>query len=164
MAVVWIMSCKKVFQVIACLSVLLLFVGCASVPEQRVEGYPPVVDYALSLQGAPYRYGKASPEEGFDCSGFIQHVYAQQGVLLPRTVSEMATMLPAIPKSHLSAGDLVIFDTIRNKASHVGLYMQDRKFIHAPSSRAGKVQVSSLDNQYWRRHFMGVRRPVVTAD
>ncbi|NOT86117.1 MAG: C40 family peptidase [Methylococcaceae bacterium] len=138
----------------------MLLVGCASTPPvPEVKRYPPVVTYALSLQGAPYRWGKASPEEGFDCSGFVQHVYAQQGIRIPRTVSEMAVALPQVSKSDLHAGDLVLFNTVRNKASHVGLYIQDRKFIHAPSSRAGKVQISSLENQYWRQRFIGVRRP-----
>lgn len=140
--------------------IILSVVGCASVPEsQETKHYLPVVNYALSLQGAPYRYGKASPEEGFDCSGFVQHVYGKQGIRLPRTVREMAASLPSAPKNDLHAGDLVLFDTIRNKASHVGLYIQDSQFIHAPSSRVGKVQISSLENQYWRNHFIGVRRP-----
>lgn len=145
------------------LTIIFLMAGCASVPEQATN-YPPVVNYALSLEGAPYRYGKASPEEGFDCSGFVQHVYAKQGVMLPRTVREMAVALPPVAKNDLHAGDLVFFDTIRNKASHVGLYMQNDQFIHAPSSRAGSVQISSLNNVYWRKHFIGVRRPVMPDD
>ncbi|MEQ1637246.1 MAG: C40 family peptidase [Methylococcales bacterium] len=146
--------------------VIMLLVGCASTPviDREVKAYPPVITYALSLQGVPYRWGKASPEEGFDCSGFVQHVYKKQGVFLPRTVGEMAATLPQVPKSQLHAGDLVIFNTIRNKASHVGLYIEDRKFIHAPSSRAGKVQVSSLENKYWSKRFIGVRRPTVLED
>lgn len=136
---------------------IALLTGCASIPD--VQEPPSVVSYALSLQGAPYRYGKASPEEGFDCSGFVQYVYAEQGVRLPRTVSEMVAALPPVSKNDLQAGDLVFFNTVRNKASHVGLYIQDNKFIHAPSSRAGKVQISSLDNQYWSQRFSGVRRP-----
>lgn len=155
---VWILRLNLVAMV-------LLFAGCASTPEvKESRNYPPVVNYALSLQGAPYRYGKASPEEGFDCSGFVQHVYAKHGIRLPRTVSEMADALPTASMDDLHAGDLVFFDTIRNKASHVGLYMQDRQFIHAPSSRAGKVQISSLENQYWRKHFIGVRRPLAQND
>lgn len=145
------------------LIMIAFMVGCASVPEKNTQ-YPPVVDYALSLEGAPYRYGKASPDEGFDCSGFVQHVYAKHGVMLPRTVREMAVALPEVSKSDLHAGDLVFFDTIRNKASHVGLYMQDAQFIHAPSSRAGSVQISSLNNVYWRKHFIGVRRPMMRDD
>ncbi len=143
---------------VALLGMIMLLVGCASVPE--VKNYPPVVSYALSLQGAPYRYGKASPEEGFDCSGFVQHVYAEQGIALPRTVSEMAALLPPVSKRDVHAGDLVFFNTSRTNASHVGLYIQDNKFIHAPSSRTGKVQVSSLENSYWSKRFIAVRRPI----
>jgi cell wall-associated NlpC family hydrolase len=135
----------------------LLLNGCASLPETA----PPsnLIDYALSLQGAPYEYGKASPEEGFDCSGFVQHVYATQGVRLPRTVNDMFANLPAVSKSDLQAGDLVFFNIVRNKASHVGLYVQADQFIHAPSSNTGQVQISSLNNPYWRSRFTGVRRP-----
>ena len=145
-----------------CYSQLLLAIfigllsGCASITEKN---YPSAVTYALSLEGAPYRYGKASPEEGFDCSGFVQHVYAYRGIHLPRTVSQMAASLPEVAPDEIIAGDLVFFNTLSNKPSHVGLYIEDNKFIHAPSSRTGKVKISDLDNHYWRKHFSGVRRP-----
>ena len=121
---------------------------------------PPVVDYALSLQGAPYRYGKDSPQEGFDCSGFIKHVYERQGISLPRTTREMARSLPSISIHDLSSGDLVFFNTNGRPFSHVGLYISDNNFIHAPSQRTGRVLVSSLNNQYWRQHLIGARRPI----
>lgn len=136
---------------------VLLLSGCASVTETSAPGN--LIDYALSLQGAPYEYGKASPDEGFDCSGFVQHVYATQGVRLPRTVNDMFASLPAVSKSDLQTGDLVFFNIVRNRASHVGLYVQADKFIHAPSSSTGQVQLSSLNNPYWRTRFSGVRRP-----
>lgn len=144
---------------------VLLLPGCASVPQPQPlppiakRANAPVVDYALTLEGIPYRWGKASPQEGFDCSGFVQHVYKQQGVALPRTVREMAVSLPIVPKNTLSSGDLLFFNTAGDKISHVGLYICDSKFIHAPSQRTGKVTISSLQNPYWRKHFMGVRRP-----
>ncbi len=142
----------------------LLVVGCASTPDEpkpitiRNSGKP-VVAYALSLQGAPYRYGKSSPQEGFDCSGFVRHVYQRQGVILPRTSREMATALPAVPKQYVQSGDLVFFDTNGQDFSHVGIYINQDSFIHAASQRTGKVMVSSLKNDYWQKRFMGVRRP-----
>lgn len=147
-----------------CLTTILTLSGCSNTPEVKpeavvVERNKPLVDYALSLQGTPYRWGKASPQEGFDCSGFVQHVYKRYGVNLPRTVHEMALTLPEVPKSNLSAGDLLIFNTKGNRASHVGLFICDDKFVHAPSKRAGKVMISSLNNKYWRQRFIGVRRP-----
>nr|WP_087147321.1 C40 family peptidase [Crenothrix polyspora] len=143
--------------------VLVLFAGCASSPEIKPQivrsSKSPVIDYALSLQGIPYRYGKSSPEEGFDCSGFVQHVYQHYGVALPRRASDMALALPEIPKYGLSSGDLVFFNTNGRPHSHVGIFIKDDKFIHAPSRRTGKVLVSSLNNRYWQKHFTGVRRP-----
>jgi NlpC/P60 family len=146
--------------------IIVLFTGCSSAPKITPSPtvqptLPPVINYALSLQGMPYRYGKVSPGEGFDCSGFIMHVYKRHGVYMPRTVREMARSLPRIEKNDLQSGDLVFFNTNGNKFSHVGLLVKDDKFVHAPSRRTGRVLVSSLNNSYWRKHFTGARRPRV---
>lgn len=144
---------------------IVLFSGCASVPEKAAEIKPvaqnqsPVITYALSLQGVPYRYGKDSPEEGFDCSGFVKHVYQKQGITLPRTVKAMALSLPQISKNDVHSGDLVFFNTNGNSFSHVGIYVNNDQFVHAPSQRTGRVLVSSLKNRYWQKHYSGVRRP-----
>jgi cell wall-associated NlpC family hydrolase len=138
--------------------VIVLFSGCASVPEIKLTAQP-VSEYALSLQGIPYHYGKDSPAQGFDCSGFVKHVYAQYGVFLPRTAPEMARSLPQIPTNNLHSGDLVFFNTNGIPFSHVGIYVDNDNFVHAPSRRTGKVLVSSLKNPYWRRRFIGARRP-----
>lgn len=146
--------------------IIVLFTGCSSVPKMTPPvakpGLSPVINYALSLQGAPYRYGKASPREGFDCSGFVQHVYERHGVYLPRTARKMASSLPKIEKNDLRSGDLVFFNTDGGRYSHVGLLVKDDDFIHAPSRRTGRVLVSSLNNSYWQKHFTGVRRPGTT--
>ena len=140
---------------------VVLFSGCASVPEIKpaAQGQSPVITYALSLQGTPYRYGKDSPDEGFDCSGFVKHVYEKQGITLPRTVKGMALSLPQIPKNDVLSGDLVFFNTNGNSFSHVGIYVNNDKFVHAPSQRTGRVLVSSLKNHYWHKHYIGARRP-----
>jgi NlpC/P60 family. len=134
--------------------------GCASVPETRpTANYSPMVSYALSLQGVPYHYGKSSPEEGFDCSGFVKHVYERQGISLPRTVQGMAQSLTQVPKNDLHSGDLVFFNTNGKPFSHVGIYVSNDEFVHAPSQRTGKVLVSSLKNRYWGERFSCARRP-----
>ena len=141
-------------------AMIALFSGCASVPEIKpTANYSPMVSYALSLQGAPYRYGKSSPEEGFDCSGFVQHVYGHQGIALPRSAQIMAQTLTQVPKNELHSGDLVFFNTNGKPFSHVGIYVNNDNFIHAPSQRTGKVLVSSLKNKYWGERFSCVRRP-----
>lgn len=143
-------------------AVIALFSGCASAPETKpvvAADRSPVVNYALSLQGAPYRYGKSSPEEGFDCSGFVKHVYERQGIMLPRTVQGMAQSLTEVPKSDIHSGDLVFFNTDGKPFSHVGIYVSNDDFIHAPSRRSGKVMLSSLKNRYWGSRFSCARRP-----
>ncbi|MSP28617.1 MAG: NlpC/P60 family protein [Methylococcales bacterium] len=144
--------------------VMLLLSGCASDSDIAPISYQqqsakPVVTYALSLQGAPYHYGSDNPQDGFDCSGFVYHVYQQQGINLPRTTEDMANQLTPVEKNALHSGDLVFFDTNGKTFSHVGLYINGDHFIHAPSARTGKVLVSSLKNNYWQQHFVGVRRP-----
>jgi len=143
--------------------VVMIVTGCAGTPEikqhARPAAQPRLVGYALSLQGAPYRYGKDTPEEGFDCSGFVRHVYQKQGIALPRTAKDMALALPPIPKDAVHSGDLVFFNTNGKPFSHVGIYVNNDNFIHAPSQRTGRVLVSSLKNDYWHKRFIGVRRP-----
>jgi cell wall-associated NlpC family hydrolase len=145
-----------------CVMLLLaLLAGCSSTPEIKpiVQSQEPLINYALSLQGTPYRWGKETPEEGFDCSGFVRHVYGKHGIRLPRTAYAMATALPSVSKYDLRAGDLVFFNTRGKTYSHVGIFLHDDKFIHAPSSRVGRVLVSSLDSNYWHKHYVGARRP-----
>lgn len=160
--------CKRLIIAFA----MAILVGCAGTVDIKPEPPPPrpvvkqnvnapVVDYALQFQGTPYSYGNASPEKGFDCSGFVQYVYDKNGIHLPRTVKEMsiANVLAPVPNEKIHSGDLVFFNTTGNSISHVGIYMNSMNFIHAPSSRTGKVTVSSLKNNYWRERFVEARRP-----
>ncbi|QJD28603.1 C40 family peptidase [Methylococcus geothermalis] len=139
-----------------------LLSGCASTPEVKqsapAAANGQVVPYALSLQGVPYVWGGASPERGFDCSGFVQHVYQRHGIDLPRTAREMASKLPEVPKNCRLPGDLLFFRTDGRSYSHVGIYIGNESFVHASSSHSG-VKVSSLSKPYWLSRFLGVRRP-----
>ncbi|MDF9392410.1 MULTISPECIES: C40 family peptidase [Methylococcus] len=144
------------------LPLLALLSGCASTPEVKprvpVAANGHVISYALSLQGVPYVWGGASPAQGFDCSGFVQHVYRRHGIDLPRTASEMASKLPEVPKHCRLPGDLLFFRTDGRSYSHVGIYLGNDSFVHASSSHAS-VKVSSLNRPYWLSRFLGVRRP-----
>jgi len=113
---------------------------------------------ALSLQGAPYAWGGATPE-GFDCSGFTHYVYAQHGISLPRTSEHQYRIGAAVASPELQPGDLVFFSTIAPGPSHVGLAIGDDRFVHAPSER-GRVRVESLAARYWQRRYLGARRIV----
>jgi cell wall-associated NlpC family hydrolase len=118
---------------------------------------------AMTLLGVPYKRGGSSAESGFDCSGFVRHLYETSvGRLLPRRADEQAVATDKIDRSELNPGDLVFFNTMRRTFSHVGIYLGDGKFIHAPS--AGKaVRVDDLRAAYWNKRFTGARRVQDTA-
>jgi len=111
---------------------------------------------ALGFRGTPYRNGGSDPE-GFDCSGFTQWVFAQHGVALPRQVEEQFKVGQKIGIDELQPGDLVFFHTESRGASHVGIFVADEQFIHAPSSK-GVVRVEYVSANYWSRRFVGARR------
>lgn len=116
---------------------------------------------AMGFLGVPYRWGGTNAETGFDCSGFVRAMYGQTiGKLLPRRADEQAASTQTIPKSDLKPGDLVFFNTMRRAFSHVGIYVGDGKFIHAPRSGA-TIRVEDMHQSYWSRRFDGARR--VTA-
>ena len=119
-----------------------------------------ITSYALSLIGVDYRFGGNTPDQGLDCSGLIRYVFQQAtGLSLPRSAREQSRVGESISKDNLQPGDLVFFNTRRFQFSHVGLYIGDNRFIHAPS-KGGAVQVVSLDNAYWQKAFNGARRIV----
>ena len=135
------------------LALLLTQAAHADAPSEDVPMY------AVSLVGSPYRIGGTSPETGLDCSGFVGHVFKQTlGVLLPRTSVAISKATRILTQPELQPGDLVFFNTMRSAFSHVGIYLGDNRFVHAASSRTGKVMVSSLTDQYWRDRFDGARR------
>lgn len=113
---------------------------------------------AMSLLGVAYRFGGNSPVSGLDCSGFVRYVFQKSlKVNLPRTAAEMAHIGKAVDKSELVAGDLVFFNTRGFAYSHVGMYMGNGKFIHAP--RTGRnVEVVNLNQSYWQSRWNGARR------
>ncbi len=113
-----------------------------------------IVKIAKQYLGYPYKSGGNTPN-GFDCSGFTQFVYKKAGYVLPRTTSDQYFYLEPIKIPQ--KGDLVFFTIYRNQVSHVGLYIGNFKFIHAP--RTGKsVEIADLRNPYWKKHFVGSRR------
>lgn len=113
---------------------------------------------ALSLTGVKYAYGGKSPETGFDCSGFVRYVFQQAANLtLPHGARAISQLGQTIPVEQLQPGDLVFFNTLHRAFSHVGIYMGDGKFIHAPSSGGG-IHVVNMNDSYWAKRFNGARR------
>jgi len=115
--------------------------------------------HAVLALGANYRYGGSSPETGFDCSGLVTHVFERAwGMVLPRSAHEQAAIGKPVRKlNELEPGDLVFYNTRNSPYSHVGIYVGDGRFIHAP--RPGKrVRAERVDSPYWRSRFNGARR------
>lgn len=114
----------------------------------------------LELVGINYRMGGNDPNSGLDCSSYVQTVFRDAvGLVLPRTAREQAQVGAEVDRTELKPGDLVFFNTMRRTFSHVGIYLGDNYFLHAP--RAGSaVRVESMQSSYWTRRYNGARRVI----
>jgi len=132
----------------------------ADAADRMLQGTREIGLFAMSLVGIDYLYGGESPERGLDCSGLIRYVFQHvTGVTLPRTAQELSRIGKDIRAADLEPGDLVFFNTRRFAFSHVGIYLGNDRFIHAPS-RGGEVGVASLGSAYWQKRYNGARRLV----
>ena len=114
----------------------------------------------LELVGINYRRGGTNPDSGVDCSGFVQIVFRDAvGLLLPRTAREQSQVGNVIDKTDLRPGDLVFFNTMRRAFSHVGIYLGNDQFLHAPRTGA-EVRVEDMNQKYWIKRYNGARRIV----
>jgi len=150
-------------------SMLLLLAACAAPPPFQRE-IPPsaaqtaptdaagaaIARAAQSLIGSPYRYGGAGPD-AFDCSGLVSYVHRQLGVPTPRTAAQQYASARAIPLADLLPGDLVFFRLNDGAVSHVGVYVGDGRFVHAPQS-GDRVREAGLDDEYFRNRYAGAGR------
>lgn len=120
---------------------------------------------AMNFLGVRYKLGGNSIESGFDCSGFTRHIFEMSvGLVLPRRADEQAkdSNLAAVRKDELKPGDLVFFNTMRRTFSHVGIYVGEGKFIHAPRTGSA-VRVEDMRDSYWAKRFTGARRADLKA-
>lgn len=125
-----------------------------TVTDRRTE----LILQALSTLDTPYRSGGTSARSGFDCSGLVLSTYEKSmGLKLPRTAAAQAAATQKITRKELKPGDLVFFNTQRRAFSHVGIYMGEGKFIHAPRTGA-QVRIESMHTNYWQKRFNGARR------
>ncbi|MET0506702.1 MAG: C40 family peptidase [Burkholderiaceae bacterium] len=117
-----------------------------------------VVVRAMALIGVPYHWGGDDPDDGFDCSGLVTHVFREAtGLKLPRTSRLISEHGRQIGRGGLRESDLVFFNTNRRAWSHVGIYVGGNRFVHAPST-GSLVRLDSLDQRYWRDRYNGARR------
>jgi cell wall-associated NlpC family hydrolase len=127
--------------------------------ERYADSAQDLILKALELVGIDYRRGGVNPESGLDCSGFVQVVFREAlGELLPRTAKEQSRVGRQVSdKSELKPGDLVFFNTMRRAFSHVGIYLGNNHFLHAP--RTGKeIRVEDMSKSYWVKRYNGARR------
>jgi cell wall-associated NlpC family hydrolase len=146
---------------------LVLLGGCGSQPTRqappavgspRADAANAVLFRAIALVGTPYRFGGNTPQGGFDCSGLVGYVYRDAaGVQLPRSSAQIAEVGERkLAIDSLQQGDLVFFAD-RRRISHVGIYVGERRFVHAPNS-GGTVRLDSLDGPWWRERFVYGKR------
>lgn len=148
---------------------VLLQAGCAGLPSPMGTGRSyvavaqkekahDVVLYALGLIDTGYRYGGRNPEAGLDCSGMVSHIYEHvTGLQLPHNAAQIARTTRPIDREALKPGDLVFFNTLNRPYSHVGIYIGEDRFVHAPSSASGRVQIARMDNGYFSGRYEGAR-------
>jgi cell wall-associated NlpC family hydrolase len=161
----------------AALLAALLLAACASSGPPRVSGRSgasatgygtptahsaasnEVLMRALGLVGTPYRYGGNTPESGFDCSGLVDFVFLDAaGLRLPRSSRELIDFqAPGVDRDQLQPGDLVFFNPGGGPTSHIGIYVGEGRFVHAPSS-GGTVRLDALQSAYWQRSYQGAKR------
>ena len=166
---------RRPFRALPAAALLLAMLACAmpvvAGEQDRADeaGVAERLIRAFDLLGTPYHRRGASPDTGFDCSGFIGWVFREaHQLVLPRSAREMFALGSAraaeVARDALEPGDLVFFRIGRlgKVIDHVGMYVGDGRFIHAPAS-GGQVRIDPLDQAYWTRHFAGARRILGTA-
>ena len=157
------MRCKLLYSIVLCTTIT----GCASlapgpaetpaVPAPSAQRSEALLQALLAL-GVDYRYGGTSPVTGFDCSGLVAHVYREAwGIRLPHSTQAQSKAGAPVSLAELQPGDLLFYDTQQKPYSHVGIYMGDGKFVHAPKSGA-RVRVESIQSRYWASRFNGAVR------
>lgn len=140
---------------------VLAIAACSSNPPASSSGKLPgagqrAAAVALDQVGTPYRYGGSSPR-GFDCSGLVQYSYSRVGVRVPRTTGQLWATARPVSRADLRPGDLLFF-RIEGKMAHVGVYLGDQRFVHAPQS-GRTVSVQSLNAPFYEDAFMRAGRP-----
>ena len=156
-------------KLIHCLSLAAALAGCGSLPPSPPERpaeraaaplsakAQDVVLYAFSLIDTGYRFGGKNPEAGLDCSGMVSYIYGRAaGLKVQGSAAEIARNGRAIERTELRPGDLVFFNTLNRSYSHVGIFIGDARFIHAPSTN-GKVRIDRLSDSYYASRFEAAR-------
>lgn len=160
----------------ACIVLFVIITACAGTPRPTTQGPattfdqradplpneqlsapgPKALEFARKMLDTPYRYGGNDPR-GFDCSGLVQYAFNLAGIKLPRSSQDIFRASQRINPQDIRPGDLVFFAISSDKVSHVGIYADRNRFIHAPSSGKG-VSFASIENPYWQKRLVGAGR------
>lgn len=150
------------FHKLAIVLFALLLAACAgslppAEPLPRADRGHDVAIFAMSLVDTDYRFGGKNPEAGFDCSGMVAYIYTQaSGLTLRGSAADLARAGRPVAKDRLRPGDLLFFNTRNAPFSHVGIYLGEQRFVHAPATR-GKVRIDRLDSAYFARRYEAAR-------
>jgi len=152
---------QKLSFMAAAFSLGLSLFACASAPVKPVVGYTPAIGEkaartAVAMIGRPYKYSGDSPE-GFDCSGLVRYSYLAAGLDVPHRTKDLKNASSPVAYPKMRRGDLLFFDEQGVKYAHVGIYIGDDHFVHAPST-GQKVRKDSLRDAHWKNSFLGARR------
>jgi len=140
----------------AAIGLSAMTVGTSSYASAATTEASDIIANGKDLLGTPYKFGASSSTGYFDCSSFVQYVFKQSDIKLPRSSSEQASYGDKVSKSSLSQGDLMFFKTNGKSISHVAIYIGDNKMIHASSSKG--VTIDSINNSYWKNKYVTARR------
>jgi murein DD-endopeptidase len=135
----------------------LLLGACSSSPPRPSSNHVEAARIAASMEGKPYKYGGHSPDTGFDCAGLVQYSYGRVGMKVPRTTHAQRDKSLRVPLDQLNRGDLLFFTQESKFSSHVGIYLGDNRFIHAPST-GKRLRIDDFRSAYWQKHFVDARR------
>lgn len=157
----WTGALRPLLTIAVILCLIMISIGCASAPVKPVTGYTPAVGEkaaktATAMVGRPYKYKGDSPE-GFDCSGLVRYSYLAAGLDVPHGTEQLMKLTQPVGMRGARRGDILFFNERGKKSSHVGIYLGDNLFVHAPSS-GGKVRQNSLNDPHWKKSFIGARR------
>ena len=150
---------------------LVVPIGCATLPPELPKSQTAPVGekraeallQALLTLGLDYRNGGNSPETGFDCSGLVAHVFREAyGIRLPQNARAQSQYGARVSLAELRAGDLVFYNTLNRSFSHVGIYLGDGRFVHAPKTGA-QIRIEPIRSSYWMKRFDGARRIRTTS-
>jgi cell wall-associated NlpC family hydrolase len=157
------MERRSLIRLVPAAAMVVLLAACGSVPPappERIasERGREVAIYAMSLIDTGYRFGGKNPEAGLDCSGMVAYIFERAaGLRVSGSAADIAKLGRPVDRRRLLPGDLVFFNTLNRPLSHVGIYIGDGRFVHAPSSASGRVRIDSLGHSYFAPRYETAR-------